>query len=325
MKGVDKCYFNTYLIDKMEDLLFLSPVYKQTIWGGERLKRYDFDIPNNKTGEVWCISAHPNGDCTILNGAYAGSKLSKLYQNHRELFGNIKDEKFPILIKFIDATLDLSVQVHPGNEYALKHENSLGKCECWYVLDKTEYTRLVMGHNAKSKEEIFEYVKKNNYLDLLKFIDIKKEEMYWIPDGTLHAILEGAMIYEIQQSSDITYRVYDYEREDEFGNRRELHVEKGLDVINFPDTCEKTSPRIEKQQGAIISYLLEKHLFNVKKYEIEGCLMMNNNEPMRLITVLNGQGNYNGYDVKMGDSFIVTSNVKKIEITGSCTFMETTI
>ena len=130
---------------KMNELIMLAPVFKETIWGGNHLRKaYGFDIPSERTGENWCISAHPNGDCKILNTPYRGQTLSWLYQNHRELFGNCKQEQFPILIKFIDANDNLSVQVHPNDEYAKKYEDSFGKSECWYILDCEPGAKLVM-------------------------------------------------------------------------------------------------------------------------------------------------------------------------------------
>lgn len=136
----------------MGHILKLKPVFKEMIWGGKKLRDiYGYDIPSDKTGECWAISAHKNGDCIIDGGEFNGISLSSLYCSHRHLFGNITNNEFPLLVKIIDANLDLSVQVHPNDEYAIKHENSLGKAECWYVLDANDDTSMVMGHNAKNK------------------------------------------------------------------------------------------------------------------------------------------------------------------------------
>ncbi len=197
----------------MGHILKMNVVLHEKIWGGTRLKdEYGYDIPSDHTGEAWVISGHPNGDCTIANTEYEGKTVSWLFANHRELFGNVEGDQFPLLVKILDANDNLSVQVHPDNEYAKIHENSLGKSESWYVLGADPGTKMVMGHHAKTKEELINYIKNDNYDDLLNVIDIDKGDFFYIPAGTLHAICSGSLIYEAQQSSDITYRVYDYHR-----------------------------------------------------------------------------------------------------------------
>ena len=210
----------------MGHILWVEPIFHEKIWGGKRLKDvYGYDIPSDQTGECWAPSAHPSGDNTIIEGEFKGQTLSKVFNEHRELFGNIKDKEFPLLIKIIDACDDLSVQVHPGDEYARIHENSLGKTECWYVLETEENTKMVMGHHAKTKEELVQAIENDDYDHLLNKFDIQKGDFFYIPSGTIHAICKGSLIYEAQQSSDITYRVYDYHRKDKDGNERELHVQ----------------------------------------------------------------------------------------------------
>mgnify|MGYP001305281971 FL=1 len=199
----------------MGHILWVEPVFKEMIWGGNQLKeKYGYAIPSDQTGECWAPSAHPNGDNKIKEGEFKGQTLSKVFDEHRELFGNIKDKQFPLLVKIIDACNDLSVQVHPNDEYAALHENSLGKTECWYVLDCKEDTKMVMGHHAKTKEELVKAIENDDYDHLLNKFDIKKGDFFYIPSGTIHAICKGSLIYEAQQSSDITYRVYDYHRKD---------------------------------------------------------------------------------------------------------------
>ena len=138
------------------ELIYLKPVFKQMIWGGNRLRTdFGYDIPGDQTGECWAIGAHPNGDCEVAEGTFAGQKLSELWQNHRELFGGFPGDRFPLLIKIIDAKNDLSIQVHPDDAYAKEHENgSLGKMECWYILDAKKDQTIVIGHNAKNHEEV---------------------------------------------------------------------------------------------------------------------------------------------------------------------------
>lgn len=306
------------------EILILKPVFKETIWGGERLKtQYGFDIPSDHTGENWCISAHPNGDCEILNGEFAGKNLSCVYQNHRELFGNIQDPMFPILVKWIDANDKLSVQVHPDDKYAKEHENSLGKAECWYVIDCDKDTKMVMGHHALTKDEIKKAIQLNTYDDLLNVIQIQPGDFYWIPSGTLHAICEGSLIYEVQESSDITYRVYDYNRKDVNGNLRELHVDKSLDVLMVPHVQEPLTYQLENQENYDKINYLNNERFNVSKVQVHGSLVIENHEPMRLVTILAGEGYCNEEKLCQGMSFIITSCAKNIEFKGNFTMIET--
>lgn len=219
----------------MGHILKMKPVFKEMIWGGHKLKDvYGYEIPSDHTGECWAVSAHKNGDCTIENSEFAGKTLSWLFEHHRELFGNIEGEEFPLLVKIIDARDDLSVQVHPNDEYARVHEDSLGKTECWYVLQADEGTKMVMGHHAKTKDEFIKAIEEDDYDNLLNSFAIEKGDFFYIPSGTLHAICSGSLIYEAQQSSDITYRVYDYHRKDQDGNERQLHVQQSIDVTNVP-------------------------------------------------------------------------------------------
>ena len=198
----------------MNEIIFLQPVFKEAIWGGNKLRKiYDYDISSETTGEAWCISAHNSGDCKITNGLYKGQTLSWLWDNHRELFGNLALDRFPLLVKVIDAKKDLSIQVHPDDKYANLNENgSLGKTECWYILDCNEDGSIVLGHNANNKGELRQMIKDNRWADLIKVVKVKKGDFFQIDPGTVHAIKGGNLILEIQQSSDITYRLYDYDR-----------------------------------------------------------------------------------------------------------------
>src|SRR5690554_5282338 len=211
----------------MKDIVFLEPIFKSAIWGGEKLKSiFGYDIPNDHTGECWAISAHKNGDCLIASGQYKGKTLSWLWDNHRELFGNIQGDVFPLLIKIIDAKADLSIQVHPDDKYAMVNENgSLGKTECWYILDCDEDAKIVIGHNARNKDELKAMIKDNRWQELIKLKPIKKGDFFQINPGTVHAIKGGTVLLETQQSSDVTYRLYDYDRLDN-GKPRELHINK---------------------------------------------------------------------------------------------------
>ncbi|WP_041140150.1 mannose-6-phosphate isomerase, class I [Beduini massiliensis] len=311
----------------MGHILFMEPVFKEMIWGGHRLKDvYNYPIPSDSTGECWAISAHKNGDCTILNGEYKGMKLSALYQQHRELFGDIKDPAFPLLIKIIDASSDLSVQVHPDDDYAAEHEHSLGKTECWYVLDAKPHTQMVMGHHAQTKEELIRYIKNDEYDRLLNKFEIQPGDFYYIPSGTIHAICKGSLIYEAQQSSDITYRVYDYHRKDKEGNERQLHVQQSIDVTTVPYCGTLQNEMHQEATDTFVSTcLIKAPYFSVSKLDILKKTSLMHHQPFSLFSVIEGEGTVNEVSIKKGQHFIVCHDVQKIDFDGPLTLMVTTL
>ena len=178
-----------------KEILFMNPVFTHNIWGGTKLRDvFGYKIEGDDIGECWGIAAHPNGTCTIANGTYQGEKLSDLWEQHRELFGDTKGKVFPLLIKIIDAKADLSIQVHPNDDYAAEHENgSLGKMECWYILDCEPDSKLVIGHNAKTHEELEDMVNHGRWSDLIREIPVKKGDFIQIDPGTVHAIKGGLL------------------------------------------------------------------------------------------------------------------------------------
>ncbi|MBS7008507.1 type I phosphomannose isomerase catalytic subunit [Anaerostipes sp.] len=307
----------------MGHILKMKPVFKEMIWGGRKLKDvYGYEIPSSHTGECWAISAHKNGDCTIENSEFAGKTLSWLFENHRELFGNIEGDEFPLLVKIIDARDDLSVQVHPNDEYAKVHEDSLGKTECWYVLQADEGTKMVMGHHAKTKEEFIKAIEEDDYDNLLNSFDIKKGDFFYIPSGTLHAICSGSLIYEAQQSSDITYRVYDYHRKDQDGNERQLHVQQSIDVTNVPAqiSSSKSFSESKIENGTKVRYV-ESDFFKVDCYKLNGRNTIENCSPFQMVSVIEGQGDIDGQSVKKGDHFLICSDQKETVFNGTMDVM----
>ena len=241
----------------MSDLIKLTPIFHEKIWGGRQLETvFGYDIPDGPIGECWAISAHPNGDCQIAEGPYAGHTLSWLWAEHRELFGNCEGKEFPLLIKILDAKDDLSIQIHPNDEYAAEHENgSLGKTECWYVLDCEPGATIIVGQCAKDRVEAAQMIEEGRWGDMLNVLPIHKGDFFQIDSGTVHAIKTGTLILETQQSSDVTYRLYDYDRPGTDGKLRPLHIEQSLDCIDFdaPATpsiaCVSTAARPSTSAG----------------------------------------------------------------------------
>ncbi len=303
----------------MEPILFLEPVFKQMIWGGSRLKeQFGYDIPGEDTGECWAISAHPNGDCAIREGIYRGKTLSQLWASHPELFGNLQSDRFPLLIKIIDARDDLSIQVHPDDCYAREHENgSLGKTECWYILDCPQDAALVVGHNAGTRQELAEMIHEGRWTELIRRIPVKKGDFIQINPGTVHAIQGGMMILETQQNSDITYRVYDYGRLTD-KKPRQLHVEQSIDVITVPapSAAESVSSAAELPKNAL-QELISCDYYRVWKLELDGELSFEQTHPFLNVSVIEGQGTVNGEELKKGDHFILPYGFGKAKLQGN--------
>lgn len=159
----------------MNEPLFFKPVFKERIWGGTALRSFGYDIPSEITGECWAFSAHPHGQSIVKNGSLAGKNLEELWENHHELFGNIEGDRFPLLTKILDANQDLSVQVHPNDDYAKVHENGeLGKTECWYIIDCQEGAEIIFGHHANTKDELTTMIAENKWDELLNKVPVKK-------------------------------------------------------------------------------------------------------------------------------------------------------
>lgn len=280
-------------------IILFEPIFKDKVWGGNKLiDLFNFQTSQN-CGEVWGISAHKHGDVKIKNTEHKGKTLSQLYEDNRELFGNSEQKEFPILIKILNAAEDLSVQVHPHDDYALKNHNSVGKEECWYIIDAHPNTDIVIGHSALSKDEISKNIRNNTLNKILNRTKISKGDFFYIDSGTIHAICKGTILLEVQQSSDITYRIYDYNRIDD-GSLRELHIEDALNVINIPDSSLIQIPR-----NTYFSFdIVENFSINNHISSIHG----------DYITILEGSGFFDTTSVTKGDFLMVTSSSKyKIE------------
>ena len=301
----------------MKQPIFLEPVFQERIWGGTALKsKFGYHIPSDNTGECWAISGHANGESIVNSGPFLGKKISELWRNNHEIFGNYPSSSFPLLVKILDAKADLSIQVHPDDEYA-----GTGKDECWYVLDCKENAEIVLGHNAKSKEELKHQIEKGKWDSLLIRLPIKKGDFIFIPSGTIPAICEGTLLLETQQSSDITYRIYDYDRKNIDGNTRELHLNQALQVITVPYVRYETQPIIEKKGSNNFTKLLDSKHFSVRKWEIREKAELVQDQLFMLVSIIYGQGvlDINGIEFKLkkGDHFILPATVTKYTVGGS--------
>lgn len=304
----------------MKEVIFLKPVFKEMIWGGSRLRSdFGYDIPGDDTGECWAVSAHEKGDCMVAGGSFDGLTLSALWKEHRELFGNVQGDVFPLLVKIIDAKEDLSIQVHPDDAYAAEHENgALGKTECWYILDCDEGAQIVIGHNAQSREELKDMIAQERWDELIRVLPIKKGDFFQIEPGTVHAIKKGTLILETQQSSDITYRLYDYGRLQN-GRPRQLHIEQSIDVIRCPHAETKPGETVETFQEGELETLVSCRFYTVKKLTVRGRLKRNQTEPFTIFSVIEGEGFVNAVPVGKGSHFILPAGFGTYEVSGKFT------
>ena len=247
--------------EKNEPLL-LRPVGKDYLWGGNRLNdAFEKNIPMSPLAETWECSTHPDGRSMVSGGCFDGQTLAQVLHDYPEYLGqrHSGEKSLPILIKFIDAKKDLSVQVHPGDDYARSHEDGqLGKTEMWYVLDAKPGTKLVYGLQRDcTKQTLCRAIADGTVMKYLQKVPIHKDDLFFIPPGTIHAIGAGALVAEIQESSNLTYRLYDYDRVDKNGQKRPLHIEKALDVANLQSSAAPRQPlRVLKYRRGVASELL---------------------------------------------------------------------
>ncbi len=311
------------------ELLFTKPVFHEKIWGGRKLEtEFGYSIPDGPIGECWAISAHPAGDCEIEGGTYAGRTLSELWDKEPQLFGGSEGGQFPLLIKILDAKDNLSVQVHPDDTYAGEHENgSLGKRECWYVLSCEPGTKIVVGQRAKSREEFERMVEEGRWDDLLAEVPIKPGDFFRIEPGTIHAIQAGTTILETQQSSDVTYRVYDYDRVQDDGTTRELHLAQTLDVTDYsmpvPESGEVTAPEVDG-----VTDLMSCPNFEVVRIHVtkDAPASLRQDHPFACVSVVEGEGGSvstpaGTWSLKKGSHFLAPADSGDLEFTGDLTII----
>lgn len=303
------------------NILFLKPVFKDAIWGGKLLSDFGYKEAGDSAGECWGISAHKNGDCVIAEGDYAGKTLSWCWENHRELFGNMEGDVFPLLIKIIGAEDDLSIQVHPNDEYAAVNENgALGKTECWYILDCKEDANIVIGHNAKDKQELADMIHREKWQELIRVLPIKKGDFFQINPGCLHAIKGGTLLIETQQSSDVTYRVYDYDRLQN-GKPRELHVQQSIDCITAPHIDYSNEKNVNNYSGMTSTMLVKCPYYTLEKWDINGEHTFKQDKPFVNVSVIEGSGRVDGKEINTGNHFIITSLANECVFKGQMTVM----
>ncbi len=311
-------------------ILKLKPSCKNYLWGGHRLaEEYGIEYEEDVLAEAWELSCHPDGPSYIVNGKYAGKTLEEFIEAEgKDVLGSHcrRFRDFPILIKFIDAKQNLSIQVHPNNRYALKNEGQYGKTEMWYIMDAKPGAFLYYGFKTEvSKEEFAKRIEEDSLLEVLNAVPVQKGDVLFIESGTIHAIGEGILIAEIQQNSNVTYRVYDYGRVGKDGKKRDLHIEKALAVTNrVPIVKDKSS----------YPHVADCDYFTVDKLNLDGTFMKKmegsvSEASFASILFLDGQGtitnNGETLSFKKGESFFLAAGSGNYTIEGSCDALVTTI
>lgn len=315
-------------------ILKLNPAFKDYIWGGTRLrdeygKKCDFD----KVAESWELSCHKDGNSVVDNGEYAGCTLAEYIEKAgKQVLGKNCErfENFPILIKLIDAKDNLSVQVHPDNDYAMRVEGEYGKTEMWYVVDCDPGATLLYGFKHEiSKEEFAQRIADNTLLEVTNAVPVKKGDVFFIQSGTLHAIGKGILIAEIQQNSNTTYRIYDYGRVGKDGKPRELHVEKAKDVTTLGPAKAYPETPVEQKDGYSIKLLSKCEYFTTYRVDVETKAVLEaDDSSFNSVLVLDGNPEIVGDETikaKKGDSVFISAGSGKYTIEGKCEFILTKI
>lgn len=298
-------------------------LYYERIWGGTDLEKFRDNVPKGVIGESWDIACHKNGTGIVSNGELKGKGFDEIIKEYgSKLLGTkISTEEFPLLIKLITAKDKLSVQVHPDDEYANRVEKDSGKTEAWYVVDAKEGAELIVGTKNCDKEKFKQALENGNLDDYLNRVPVKKGDFFYVQSGLVHAICEGTLIAEIQQSSDTTYRVYDYNR------GREIHVDKALDVIDFSLKCESSKNPVESHDGYNKTMLCREKYFAIEKYDIRDSVKESSNEDrFFLFTCVDGNGIIKYKDgsekIFMGDSILIPATLGEYELEGNFTLLK---
>lgn len=307
------------------------PIFKERIWGGEKLKTIlDKPIESKNIGESWELSTVEGDVSTIANGLWNGKKLTEIIQEFPvEILGsrvyNRFGKIFPLLFKYLDAKADLSIQVHPNDELAEERHDSFGKTEMWYIMQADEQARVILGFKEKSnKEEYLKNLQEKTLLSKLEEIKVKEGDVYFLETGTIHAIGAGIVLAEIQQTSDITYRVYDWDRVDANGKSRELHVDYALDAMNYDVLQTQKSYNKEVNKS---NELVNCPYFTTNFLPVEGVLEVNKDkETFTVYMCVDGSFEINHenivYKYKKGDTVLIPAAMNVYELSGTASVLE---
>lgn len=319
--------------------LKFRPLYKDYIWGGRNLEKLGKVLPEKKVAESWEISAHHDGISIVANGCFEGRTLEDLISEYGGAFvGSLSlqkyEKRFPLLLKLIDANDWLSVQVHPGDDYAKIHENDAGKTEIWLVLDAEPDARIIYGLKKILDRERFSSVMKEGRLgEILQYMQVKKGDMIYIPAGTVHAAGRGILIAEVQQNSNATYRLYDYDRKNPDGTSRPLHIDKALDTIDFAHSTgigRADGLETKPEAGLSIRYMIADPHFCAQILNIDGTAEFTaDGRSFHTLILTSGEAelSWNGgsFRVKVGESLLIPAEMGQYRIIGSVAILKSFI
>ncbi len=305
--------------------LKFKPILKEKIWGGKKLNELLNKKSNkNNVGESWEISNVEGNVSIVSEGAYKGKSLSEIIKKYKSKLVGYKvykkfGDKFPLLIKFIDANFFLSIQLHPNDKLAKKKHNSFGKTEMWYVMQADEKASLIIGFNKKVDVDIYKkHLKEKTLLDILNTEIVKKGDVFFIPTGRIHAIGAGVLLAEIQQTSDITYRIYDWERKDNEGSYRELHTKDALEALDFDvDSNYKTDYNAVTNK---VTALIKNPFFTTNIIIVDGLIKVNHNNKDSFVIYMCVSGNVifanNNFKIELnfGETLLIPNSLNKFTI-----------
>lgn len=311
----------------------LKPSFKDYLWGGQKLKEdYGKETDLKPLAESWEVSTHADGPSYILGGEYDGLTLEEyLKEKNNAPLGKRGQtfDRFPVLVKFIDALEELSIQVHPDDEYGLEHENEYGKTEMWYILEAESGAKIYYGTNEEiTKEEFAESIINQTVLDKLNHVEVEKGDVIFVEAGTIHAIGRGIVLCEVQQNSNTTYRVYDYHRKDADGKLRDLHVDKALDVSTLTplNTDFKPAGELKKHENHTTQLLASCEYFTTSKVDVNGAFTHDvSDESFEAVIVIEGSMSIEAEDkvleLKKGESAFVDAGTHNIKIDGRGSYL----
>lgn len=311
--------------------LQFEPILKERIWGGTKLKSYlNKPITSDITGESWEISTVENDVSIVANGTFKGKSLNDLINEFPDAVLGTKvyeqfGKQFPLLFKYLDAREDLSIQLHPNDELAKKRHNSFGKTEMWYVMQADADARLIVGFKEKSTpEEYLKHIHDKTIVDILDTKKVKQGDVFFLETGTIHAIGAGIIVAEIQQTSDITYRIYDFDRVDANGNKRELHIDLSLEAINYDTVdAEKKYERVENVSNPVVDC----KYFTTNFIPLDGNITIyKHGESFTVYMCVDGSFelavNGESYTYKKGDTVFLPAALTDFQLSGSASILE---
>ncbi|HWJ03672.1 MAG TPA: type I phosphomannose isomerase catalytic subunit [Verrucomicrobiae bacterium] len=298
--------------------LKLQPLLQERLWGGNKLTQ-TFACqarPGMLAGELWAVADHPHGVTTVVNGVLGGLSLQQILQDQGAAVSgiNLAGQTFPIMVKILDADQDLSVQVHPCDAYARETEHERGKAELWYIIHAEAGAKIIYGlRPGVTRQDFEQHIDSPAILQCLNSVEVRTGDAFYIPPGLVHALGKGILAAEVQQNSDVTYRIYDYGRRDQTGNLRKLHLDKALQAIDY--TC--VPPKVNLAKGFRCPY------FTVDLVEISTGRVAEQIHGMEIHLCLQGEGEINGVLIKAGEAVILPACLEEVRITGRFTSLRT--